>query len=209
MSAQSNYYVIFNENLTSDRPAWVTIQTKPGKTNMSHEPMTEGWLGTSNDVYQYAHGEFETESAARAYVEEHWPTAVETDADAIFDEDGETEIQTAEFRVGTVVEGEIVSYDRYAENIYEPFNSLPESAFAFTCDASTQSYTPEVRELFLQKFGEGFEDGIFEDAVSSATLYAKFAAIELRSRYERVQLVEEDDFLYVLVADKRETAVEA
>lgn len=46
-----------------------SVKTAPGRTNMSHEPLVSGWLGTSNDWYAYAHGEFDTLDAARQYVE--------------------------------------------------------------------------------------------------------------------------------------------
>lgn len=42
------------------------IHTEPGRTNMSHEIKTSGWLGTTNDWYSAAHGEFDTLEAARA-----------------------------------------------------------------------------------------------------------------------------------------------
>ena len=48
----------------------VRIQTEPGRTNSSHQERTEGWLGTTNDWAQYARGEYETEDAARAAIEE-------------------------------------------------------------------------------------------------------------------------------------------
>lgn len=42
------------------------IQTVPGEKNLSHEPCTEGWLGTTNGIAVYAHGEFDTLEAAQA-----------------------------------------------------------------------------------------------------------------------------------------------
>ena len=42
------------------------ITTEPGRTNQSHEVRTEGWLGTSNDTAEHAHGEYETLEAAQA-----------------------------------------------------------------------------------------------------------------------------------------------
>lgn len=44
------------------------IKTKAPRTNSSREIRTEGWLGTTNDVAEYAHGEFETLEEARAAV---------------------------------------------------------------------------------------------------------------------------------------------
>jgi hypothetical protein len=42
------------------------IQTCPGTTNMSHEERVTGWLGTTNDISQTAHGEFNALEDARA-----------------------------------------------------------------------------------------------------------------------------------------------
>ena len=52
----------------TDEHTW-TIQTVPGATNMSHEERIEGYLGTTNNWHEYAHGEFETLEAARAAME--------------------------------------------------------------------------------------------------------------------------------------------
>lgn len=62
------YYIISSEYLGPNKPGWhiVTVETEPGKTNMSHEERTKGYLGTSNDVRQYAHGAYETEDEACA-----------------------------------------------------------------------------------------------------------------------------------------------
>jgi len=48
-----------------------TVLAEPGRTNQSGEPRVTGWLGTTNDWYEYAHGEFESVEAAREYAEEH------------------------------------------------------------------------------------------------------------------------------------------
>lgn len=45
---------------------FAVVQERPGCTNMSHEPKTKGWLGTTNDWSERAHGEFETIEAALA-----------------------------------------------------------------------------------------------------------------------------------------------
>lgn len=50
----------------------VRIQTEPGRTNSSHKERTEGWLGTTNDWAEYAHGEYDTIEEARAAVEEQF-----------------------------------------------------------------------------------------------------------------------------------------
>ena len=46
------------------------IQTVPGTTNMSREERTEGWLGTTNDWMELAHGAFLTEGEARDAIKE-------------------------------------------------------------------------------------------------------------------------------------------
>ena len=43
----------------------IEITTKPGRTNMSHQVLIDGWLGTTNDNASYAHGEYSTIEAAR------------------------------------------------------------------------------------------------------------------------------------------------
>ena len=47
---------------------YFVIQDRPGLTNMSHEPRTEGWLGTTNDWSETALGEYPTEKAAEKAV---------------------------------------------------------------------------------------------------------------------------------------------
>lgn len=49
------------------------IQTVPGRTNMSNEPRTMGWLGTTSDWEEYAHGEFEALDEARAALSDLLP----------------------------------------------------------------------------------------------------------------------------------------
>ena len=42
------------------------ISTEPGRTNQSREVRLEGWLGTTNDTAEFAHGEFDTLELAQA-----------------------------------------------------------------------------------------------------------------------------------------------
>jgi hypothetical protein len=87
------YYITSSEYIGPNRPkvdTRITIMTAPGRTNMSNEARLTGWLGTTNDFSCYAHGEFETEEAARAQVSANWPDANELEfADALnsFDDD--------------------------------------------------------------------------------------------------------------------------
>jgi hypothetical protein len=46
----------------------IGIYTVPGRTNSSREIRTDGWLGTTNDWSEHAHGEFETIEDARAEI---------------------------------------------------------------------------------------------------------------------------------------------
>lgn len=68
-------YVGPNQHSTNDAQNildgdYVDIDLVPGKTNMSHEERTNGWLGATNDVSRTAHGEYETLDEARAKVAE-------------------------------------------------------------------------------------------------------------------------------------------
>ena len=60
-------YLIETQNLNDpDAPVDMDICTVPGRTNQSGEERTDGWLGTTNNVYMAAHGEFETQEQAEA-----------------------------------------------------------------------------------------------------------------------------------------------
>lgn len=48
-----------------DCEGYMTIETKPGGTNMSGEERTSGWLGTTNDWNKTACGEYDTTDEAR------------------------------------------------------------------------------------------------------------------------------------------------
>lgn len=41
---------------------YIELRAQPARTNLSHEPRTEGWIGTTNDVEATALGEFEVVS---------------------------------------------------------------------------------------------------------------------------------------------------
>lgn len=87
-------YVGPNQDQNADADA-VRIQTKPGRTNSSHEERTEGWLGTTNDWAEYARGKYETEEAARAAIEDLFGECREVELEACID-DG----VVAAFRLG-------------------------------------------------------------------------------------------------------------
>lgn len=48
----------------------VLVQTHPGLGNMSRQPILNGWLGTTNDWYKYAHGSYETLDEAKAKIDD-------------------------------------------------------------------------------------------------------------------------------------------
>jgi hypothetical protein len=69
------YFIIHREYVGPDQHQYIDtdtyrIQTIPGLTNRSHEPRIIGWLGTTNDWSEYAHGQFDTEQEARDRVSE-------------------------------------------------------------------------------------------------------------------------------------------
>ena len=45
------------------------VQDQPGRMNMSKEVCLQGWLGTTNDWSEHAHGEFETLDEAQEAIE--------------------------------------------------------------------------------------------------------------------------------------------
>lgn len=64
----STQYVGPNRREISDATTY-EIREQPGRTNMSNEERTDGWLGTTNDWSASAHGEFETREEAVAEIE--------------------------------------------------------------------------------------------------------------------------------------------
>jgi hypothetical protein len=67
------YYIISKNKIGQRNGESVAITTEPGKTNMSHEIRLDGWLGTTNDIAYYAHGEYETIEAAESALDELFP----------------------------------------------------------------------------------------------------------------------------------------
>jgi len=69
------HYVVSEENIGPNQTDRLNsrrynIQTKPRRTNMSGEERTDGWLGCTGDWDRHAHGEFDTQAAALAKIEE-------------------------------------------------------------------------------------------------------------------------------------------
>ena len=74
-ASTSSYYITSREYVgpnVAERPnsKRYYITTVAPRTNMSHEIRVSGWLGTTNDIAEYAHGEFETPEAATAALDE-------------------------------------------------------------------------------------------------------------------------------------------
>ena len=70
------YYIISRENVGPDAEPLnktVIIQDHPGTTNQSGEEKISGWLGTTNDCYESAQGEFASLEAAQKYIQKTWP----------------------------------------------------------------------------------------------------------------------------------------
>ena len=64
----------------------ITIHTSPGRTNQSHEERSEGWLGTTNDWYEAAYGEYATLAAALSEIAQ-WAEERKLDVVKADDED--------------------------------------------------------------------------------------------------------------------------
>lgn len=82
MKNNDKYYVISSEDIGPNAEPLneiVTITTEPGRTNLSNEIKIDGWLGTSNNTSDRAHGEFDTLESAKKYISENWPGYSEFD----------------------------------------------------------------------------------------------------------------------------------
>jgi hypothetical protein len=107
----TTYYIIEREYVGPNQDQNVdshtyTIQTIPARTNMSREVRTDGWCGTTNDWALYARGEYETEQAARDYIEENYGPVREGDDSGNYigmDDDGEPIEAIAVFRPGKYI----------------------------------------------------------------------------------------------------------
>ena len=78
-------YVIVGEDVGPNRN-WeqecytITIQNKPGRTNLSRQEKIDGWLETTNDYSETAHGEFKSVEEAENYIKENFDV-VEVDSE--------------------------------------------------------------------------------------------------------------------------------
>lgn len=81
-----------------DREGYMTIETRPGQTNMSHEERTNGWLGETNGWSAYACGEYDTVEEAAAEVTKRGYTELTANRNECDD----TVIQTYTTKSGTM-----------------------------------------------------------------------------------------------------------
>lgn len=100
------YYIIetiyVGPNQTQDQYVDVDrieISTSPAMTNLSHVERTEGWCGTTNGWFVYAHGAYATIEEARAAIAEKFGDVRNSDADGdSFESDDEDVVET--YKVG-------------------------------------------------------------------------------------------------------------
>lgn len=160
----TTYYVLSSEyvgpNLSerfNSHTVW--ISTKPGRTNMSNEPRTDGWLGTTNDWTHYAHGEFDTIDEAREAIiemlgedrrlidnEEFNEDAIETYAASQYEEwDSENSVDWCyDARDDITDETTDERIDEIVSECEEVANS---EGFTLDCDAVTEMLTERRDEL--------------------------------------------------------------
>jgi hypothetical protein len=100
------FYVIESEHNLKEDEHLLTIQTCPGRTNQGREAKLNGWLGTTNDLAEYALGRFATLEEARNAVMSH--SAI---LERGYREDESAAGQPVEFDADGNVIGEIV--ERY------------------------------------------------------------------------------------------------
>ena len=83
------FYVTHFMNLNDPTEGVVyEIRTAPSRGNSGSRPeIIEGWLGTTNNIYRFAHGAFETIEAAREMIDTHAGGAYPWDGEASGDPD--------------------------------------------------------------------------------------------------------------------------
>lgn len=143
----------------------VRIQTEPGRTNLSHEERTEGWLGTTNDWAAYARGEYETEQAARAAIEDLYGECREVELEAYMD-DG----VVAVFKLGK----------------YEPMNREATGNWIYSgleCDVTADT-TDEQLEALIEEY---------EAQCNSEGCTLDGSAIDMAREYRDERIAERDE----------------
>lgn len=66
------YYVI--EHLDRNGRKYITVETEPGRENHSGKIRFHGWLGSTNNHSQTAHGRYDTYDEASNYISDRWPS---------------------------------------------------------------------------------------------------------------------------------------
>lgn len=153
-----------------------SIHTYAPRTNMSHEVRTEGWLGTTNDVAEYAHGEFESEEAARAEI------------GRLLEDCGYREIDCSE-PVGA--DGDELIYDvaRFAVGRFEEWGI--ESTSTWCYEGIEQDVTADTTDERIEEIADEYEAQANSEGFSlhRRTIIKAAAALRDDLRAER----EEDD----------------
>jgi len=65
------FYVIETAD-NNTREIKIYISPEPGRTNVGHKQLINGWLGLSNGRSEYAHGEFISEKDAIKFIRLKW-----------------------------------------------------------------------------------------------------------------------------------------
>lgn len=75
--------IYITEVIDDNGETLIELRGAPARTNCSHQPKTDGWCGTTNNVATYAHGEYPSIEEARSVVKKTFgdTRAVEVDLD--------------------------------------------------------------------------------------------------------------------------------
>lgn len=141
----SKYYVVATEYVGPNASQHVDdntieIYNTPAVGNMHHQPIITGWCGTTDDWAVFAHGEYDSEAAARAYIEQEWPKCREQEKDPLVEDDA-----VASFKPG---EYEQWSQEQVADWIYE---AIEESISASTTDAEIDAMVQKWERIANQE----------------------------------------------------------
>jgi hypothetical protein len=147
-SGDYKFYVVSRQDLYDDTPVELYVLSQCPRGNMSHNPVENGWCGTTNNVYEYCHGGYDTWEEAAHFIETEWPDAHLRDdgraLDLIDKYVGETPVyQIFAYVEHRFVKGPIVTYDRDdCDSALNAIASLPGEWIVFGSDGVE---LPEVR----------------------------------------------------------------
>lgn len=150
---------------------FIEISTSPAVKNLSREVCTDGWCGTTNDWALYAHGEFETEQAAREFIQAKWAIRDDEEFDPRYADDG----VIARFKIGAL---EQLSRQRTEDWIYA----------AMQCDVTADTTDEKISELADEYESSANADGVTLESVEE--IIEKFRD---EKRAERDEDEDEDD----------------